>query len=251
MRQVFRQVVSAIRRSAGPVAAPVALPSEHPARPEIIGGHIRFEGTEFLLVDDVEEFVTAVDGERRIALRFTTREYRAVRLALMKRLASRHGNESTEYRAFFYAEMVCAGCGWAFPAAYRMSLLEQNFAGGAAAHAQFARTGRCGRCQSETSLLVYERFEPADLDEEDVAAIRRSWREDARTWWANNGRGGGICDSCNDDIAPGDGYFAARAELVCGHCVVRRLSGALPRLRANPYHLGPGTLRRARAFRDP
>lgn len=250
MRRVLRRVVSAIRGSAGSDVTPATRPSDHPAKPEIVGEYLRFDGAAFLPVDDMDEFVAAVGREWRIALRFPTEEYRAVRLALMSRLAAVHGNESSPYRAFFYAEMVCGGCGWTFPAAYRMSLLERNFVGGTAANAEFARTGRCGRCQNVTSLLMYERFDPADIDEEDVAAIRRSWRDDARTWWSDHGRGGGFCDSCNDDIGRGEGFFAARGELVCGHCVERRLSGAVSRLRANPNHLGPRTLRRARAFRD-
>lgn len=211
----------------------------------MVGDHLEFDSGRFALVDTVDEFVAAIERERRVALRFPTADYRTLRLALSKRLT---GPDSAEHHAFTNAEMVCGDCGWSFPGSYRMSLLAADV--GEDGNAEFVRDGGCGRCGSTHSLLVYERFTSSDIDQEDVAAIRRSWRDEARVWWAAPDHRSGLCDACSDDIAPGEGYLVARGDLVCARCAERLLSDALPRLRVNPYHLGPGTLRRARAFRQ-
>lgn len=227
--------------------------------PRVTGGYVELDGARFAVRERVDEFMAAVPAERRIALRLRTVRYTTVYYEdLRAEFAARYAEKSPEYRAFYYAQLYCAGCGWEFPGSYTMSLTGamgsySGVSGAMPGHAEFGRTGRCTRCGSEESFLAYECFRPEEIDEDDVAALRRYWAESARRWWSDTGRRNGICDTCSArQVTPGESYLTSGGTyMLCSGCVEKRLADALENLRDNPYYFGVSELRRARRGRSP
>jgi hypothetical protein len=181
-------------------------------------------------------------------------EYKAAYVALMNRFDAAYERGTPEYRAFYNAQLTCAGCGWEFPGSYTatlIGLIEPTtwVAGGTRGFREFGATRTCTRCGSTESLLVYECYLPSEIDAEDMAAFARMWRDDAVKWWSATGKKTGICDLCNSDMSAGDGYLVSRSDLRCARCQEPRIAEGLAKLRADPYYFGATELRRARAFR--
>lgn len=261
VNRVIGRLAAVFRRSRSgsrPAALTVATPSPVPRSPALV-----VAGTHFAPVARVKEFTAAVPAQQRIALRLPTTGYGTVMRKLMhwfkmRKLmhwfnASEYGEASPEYRAIRHAVLACADCGWEFPGSYVGSLLGMydrcSVIGATSGFAEFGRTGKCTRCGSGESFLLYECIDPAGIDEEDLAALARLWRDDARRWWSRTGRAKAICDLCNSDMRAGEGSLISLNSLACEQCLRRLLDGGLEELRANPYNYGATELRRARQFR--
>jgi HEAT repeat protein len=55
--------------------------------------------------------------------------------------------------------------------------------------------------------------------EKDIAmALKRWYRESARTWWQSSGKQSGICDDGNEDLQHGEGYLRPGEYLCCERC---------------------------------
>lgn len=211
------------------------------------------DGAEFPVVRDVDAFMAAVPDQLRIAVALDTLlEYEDVYVALMNAFDARYDSASLEQRAFVHAELVCLGCGWAFPGSYTAALLGMIgdntwVAGGTEGFREFGETGVCTRCRADWSALAYERFAPSDIGPDDVAALRQYWRDLAIAWWATSGTQQGLCDVCgNRTMGDGEGYLTSGSYLTCDDCVRSRLDGAVEKLRESPYYYGSHELRRAR-----
>lgn len=243
-------------RHSTPVPLPrAAAPLPVPRSPALVvaDAYVVANGTRFASVARSEEFVAVVPTQQRIALRLPTTEYRTVMGELLRWFNAEYDEASPEYRAFRYAALACAGCGWEFPGSYRHSLLGMldgaKVVGARSGFAKFGRTGKCPRCGSRDSFLLYECIDPAEIDEQDLVALIVLYRDDALRWWSHTGRKMAICDSCNRDIQAGEGYLVSLSHLKCEPCLRKYLDGSLEKLRANPYHYGATELRRARPFR--
>ncbi|HEY3610051.1 MAG TPA: hypothetical protein VGL06_21305, partial [Pseudonocardiaceae bacterium] len=127
---VFRRSHGDNRPAAPAIAArrsaPVPLPSTVPRPPRLVvaDGYVVAGGTRFAPVARSAEFFAAVPAQQRIALRLPTTEYGNVMGELMRWFdASEYDEASPAYRAYRYAALACAGCGWEFPGSYTGSLL--------------------------------------------------------------------------------------------------------------------------------
>ncbi|MGP4015883.1 hypothetical protein [Saccharopolyspora sp. 5N708] len=251
----MQRVAAAFGRSSrAPDQTPPAASGFTPDQaPTMVDGYLQLDGARFVPVSQLDEFMAAVGTQRRIALRLSTSQYEEVLTTLIERFDADYENAAPEYRAFRYAELICTGCGWTFPGSYRMSLLGMlspgRMSGGTPGFEEFGKTGVCTRCRSAESFLAYELFPVAEIDAETVAAMRRHWRADARTWWSATGRSKGICDKCNRDMARDAGFLIGRTRLECVDCTDDHLADALEQLRANPYYFGSAELRHCRPFR--
>src|SRR5262249_9345613 len=161
-RRMVRRAVERFRRPSGVGGSP------SPA-PPVAAGRVELDGVGFALVGRVGGFMAAVPGERRIAVclgpsRDVQMEYRGRGGGFR----SAYAEGSPEYQGFFHAKLFCAGCGWGFPGSFTMSLTGMLDGFG-----ELGRTGRCTRCGSMTSLLAYECFPPAEITDDDAAALRR------------------------------------------------------------------------------
>ena len=86
---------------------------------------------------------------------------------------------------------------------------------------------------------------PDTIDEEDVLAIGRLWKQEAASWWRETGRSSAKCDECNAGIDQPDGSLWAR-RLLCEACADHFLADGLAKLRQDPYTFGPMELWLAR-----
>lgn len=252
IRRTIRRAFGRGRRPAGSVS-PGPSPQAAPYR--VPGGWVELNGTRFALTERVADFMAIVPTERRIVLRMRTLDYEGLyHRDLHEAFGARYAAESPEHKAFYHAQLCCTGCGWEFPGSYTMSLIGMldtyRISGGTPGYADFGRTGRCSRCGSDTSFLVYECFHPQDISEDDVAALRHHWWASAQRWWSTAGRHTGICDICSiHEVTPNNSYLESGSHVICAGCVEKRLADALVKLRDNPYLFGKSELRRARSSR--
>ncbi len=215
---------------------------------------IMVDGPKFQLVDSVDTLCAAIEAEGRGVLRIRSVRYGDVLAELAQKLEKRYGRMSRQYQDSIPSSLLCAGCMWEFPGSYQLSLQSPEMFGGMVFGAtpgfdQFGKSGICPQCGSDESLLVYECFPPEQITEADIEAIRRYWRELARSWWQSEQHSQAICDRCNNDIARGQGYLSGTS-LICENCVRKGLmSEGLEKLRDNPHYYGSALLRKARQFR--
>ncbi|HEX3732551.1 MAG TPA: hypothetical protein VHU91_06505 [Mycobacteriales bacterium] len=257
MRRIVERIVAKFRGEPTPPAYQPLSPTapaaeERRAGSVVAGGSTEIDGVRFILVSHPDDLVFVVATQPRVALRLHTLDYQKVMGSLIRGFDSKYDRAAPEQRALKYAALACGGCGWEFPGSYTMSLLDMfgsSFVvGGTSGFVQFGKTGRCPRCGSKESVLLYEFFAPPEIGEQDVAALGRYWRELGRRWWLNTGRQEAICDRCNRTMSRGEGSLVGGGNLQCAGCMDDYISGALGELRANPYHYGATELRKARGF---
>lgn len=247
-------------RSPGPTPSPTRTngstdPGNAPPAASPPDAEARFERdeTEFLVCSDTDDFTEEAADRHQLALRFPTLAYESIYRDLLGKFEARFGYSSPEMSAFVHHILVCAGCSWAFPGSYTSRLIGMtgHVFGGTPGFKKFGRTGRCPRCASKESVLVYELYPTSEIDEEDVAAMRRLYRHDALRWWKATDRISGLCDRCSArGLRRHEGFLIGGSYLCCEACADKHLDNALAKLQRSPYYFGGDELRRARSFRE-
>ena len=176
-----------------------------------------------------DEFMTAVAERDDVEIRVATTD-----TALMQELATRfdstYGRSSPQCRAFVHSSLICVDCSALWEA---LSI----------------RIGKpCPLCGGTRAILGYHLIDPEAIDEEDVAALRRLWREQAAHWWHDTGRSTAQCDRCHARVERPSGSLCA-GDLLCDECTKTYLADGLATLRQDPYAFGPRELLLAREHR--
>lgn len=148
---------------------------------------------------------------------------------LIERFRDAYGAESRELRAFIGSTLVCADCATRWPTAV-------------------SGVRACPNCRGKRATLCYRLLDPETFDPEDVAALRRLWKDQAARWWRRTGRSTAHCDACNIDLVRPAGSLSA-TDLLCDGCVDEVLADGLTGLRRDPYAFGGLELELARPFR--
>jgi hypothetical protein len=220
--------------------------SGHPPR-------LFFENTYFPLSKSMPQFLQSIRSGRCGALRFPTLDYQRIRQTLNRSLGEEYGKGSRPHMDLTAAVLHCTGCLWKFPESYCNSLFlgdmmedalgsEKDEAPGARA---FAETGLCPLCGGSESVLIYEYYQPDNIEESDVQSIQHYWHQQALEWWRIAGDRELHCSQCNALIPRDSGSLLDR-HFLCESCTGEELAGALQKLRRYPHALGNNLLRRAR-----
>lgn len=210
---------------------------------------VRIDNTQFQLVHSVEALCAALATEHRGVLRLRSVHYREVLTAFEQKVEAQYGRFSPQYRDIWASPLLCAGCLWEFPPAYKLGLRAPGMAiqGGVPGYEQFGKTGRCPQCDSEESVWVYECFPPEHIGMADVEAIRRYWQDTAHRWWQDQRHSQAPCSLCNTVIDRGQGYHTGQ-DLRCAQCIHEGLMAeGLEKLTTDPHYYGAALLRKVRA----
>ncbi|MGY0388050.1 hypothetical protein ACWZJV_13865 [Nocardioides sp. WG-D5] len=175
-----------------------------------------------------EEFIAAARlGDVDVAVATTDK---ALLSQLIARFREAYGAESRELRALIGSTLVCVDCATRWPTA-------------------LFGVRACPSCRGKRAILHYRLLDPDTFDLEDVAALRRLWRDQAARWWQRTARSTARCDVCNIELVRPAGSLAV-TDLLCDGCVDDLLTDGLMALRRDPYAFGGLELELARPFRS-
>lgn len=224
------------------------------------GNPLIYDRKTYAVTESVAEFVAQGRANHLFAVSFKG----SAGIDTMKQvIVECKKKEIAPERFFEPSKWICRKCYRELPGSFIMALMQPDMqimgGGSAAAREQFVKDKQCPRCQSDEFCLIALRQPTADdakVTAADLEAIRAYYKHLADLWWPTH-PGSGICDSCNETVAHGEGYIVGsltngmlRANrLVCNECIKRYQSDeALKGLQKDPNYMGTGLLEKARAY---
>ena len=120
---------------------------------------ISLRGQQYLLTGKLTDFYNLVAQGKQAVLRFPTRDIATTVAFLQNKLEHRFGKDSRELSDLLAAPLYCAGCHWEYPNSHQMFLHQKELplmnADETTELEEFEDKGRCPRCGTRESLLVY------------------------------------------------------------------------------------------------